>query len=126
VTVILVVVGVPTGVTAVPLNFTVLFADVVLKFKPVIVTDVPTAPLVGLKLVIEGATVKLVELVPVCPPAVTEIGPVVAPDGTVVTMLVVVLDVGIAAVPLNDTLLLVGVVPSKFEPVIVTLVPTAP
>jgi len=42
-------------VAAVPLNMTVLLAGVALKFVPVIVTDVPTSPLVGLKLVIVGA-----------------------------------------------------------------------
>ena len=51
---------------------------------PVIVTDVPTGPLVGVKLVTtgDGMTVKLLALDAV-PVAVTEIGPVVAPDGTV-------------------------------------------
>jgi hypothetical protein len=42
-------------VAAVPLNMTVLLAGVALKFVPVIVTDAPTTPLVGLKLVIVGA-----------------------------------------------------------------------
>jgi hypothetical protein len=122
---LVVVVGFVMVATVLP-NFTVLLAGVVLKFKPVIVTDAPTAPLLGLKLVIEGATVKLVELVPVCPATVIEIGPVVAPDGTVVTILVEVLDVGVAAVPLNFTILLVAVVPSKFVPVMVTDVFVAP
>ena len=46
-------------VAVVPLNFTMLFDA--LKFVPVIVTVVPTPPLVGLKLVIVGAgTVKFV------------------------------------------------------------------
>ena len=54
--VMLVAVGVPVIlVTVVPLNFTVLLAAVVLKFVPVIMTDVPTGPLVGLKLVTVGA-----------------------------------------------------------------------
>jgi hypothetical protein len=66
----------------VPLNFT---AVAPLKFAPVIVTLIPTAPLVGEKLVIDGAgmTVKLLALVPVPPAVVTLIVPVVAPDGTV-------------------------------------------
>ena len=68
--VMLVAVGVPVMlVTVVPLNFTVLLPAVVLKFVPVIVTDVPTGPLFGLKLVIVGieavVTVKLPVLVPV-------------------------------------------------------------
>jgi hypothetical protein len=67
---------------AVPLNFT----DVVpVRFVPLIVTLVPTAPLAGVKLVIVGVkfTVKLVALVAVPAEVVTPIGPVVAPEGTV-------------------------------------------
>ena len=40
----------------VPLNFTILLAGVVSKFVPVIVTDVPTRPLVGVKLVMVAIT----------------------------------------------------------------------
>jgi hypothetical protein len=47
-------VGVPVMFAVVPLNFTVLFAAVVLKFIPVIMTDVPTAPDVGVKVVTVG------------------------------------------------------------------------
>ena len=54
------------------------------KFVPLIVTLVPTGPLVGVTLVIRGATVKLVPLVAVPPGVVTLSGPVVAPAGTVV------------------------------------------
>ena len=39
----------------VPLNFTMLLAGVKSKFVPVIVTEVPIGPLVGVKLVIVGA-----------------------------------------------------------------------
>ena len=57
------------------------------KFIPVIVTELPTAPLAGEKLVIVGGgemTVKFVLLVAVAAPgAVIAIGPVVAPGGTV-------------------------------------------
>jgi hypothetical protein len=51
----------------VPLNLTVLLDGVESKLVPVIVTVVPTPPLVGVKLVIVGTmmTVKLDELVPV-------------------------------------------------------------
>ena len=73
---------------------TVKVADVPLKptsvapvrFVPVIVTDVPTGPLVGAKLVIAAAgavTVKLAVLVAVPPGVVTLSVPVVAPVGTV-------------------------------------------
>jgi hypothetical protein len=49
------------AVAAVPLNFTVLVPWVAPKFVPVIVTDAPTAPDVGERLVILGvpSTVKL-------------------------------------------------------------------
>ena len=49
-----------------------------------IVTAVPAGPLVGVKLVIVGATMKLLALVAV-PPAVTMLtAPLVAPAGTAV------------------------------------------
>ena len=65
-----------------PLNRT---AVAPLKFVPLIVTAVPTGPLVGVKLPIVGAgmTVKLAALVAVPPAVVTLTGPVVAPAGTV-------------------------------------------
>jgi hypothetical protein len=44
-------------VAEVPLNLTVLLVLVVLKLVPVIVTDVPTGPLAGLKLLIVGGVV---------------------------------------------------------------------
>jgi len=47
------------AVAAVVLNFTVLVPWVEPKFVPVIVTDAPTAPVVGDKLLILGKTVKL-------------------------------------------------------------------
>jgi hypothetical protein len=55
------------------------------KFVPVIVTDVPVGPLVGVNDVMVGAgmTVKFAALVAVPPNVVTEIFPVVAPVGTV-------------------------------------------
>ena len=107
-----------------------LLAAVVLKFVPVIVTVAPTTPLVGLKLEMVGdvtvVTVKLVELVAVRPPTVTVIAPVVAPEGTVVEMLVAVgVPLIVAVVPLNFMMLLTAVV-LKFTPVIVTAVATEP
>jgi hypothetical protein len=68
---------------AVPLNRTVVAP---VKFVPLIVTVAPTAPLVGLKLVIVGGlatTVNALALVAVPPGVVTLSGPVVAPAGTV-------------------------------------------
>jgi len=112
------------GVAAVPLNVTVLVPWVVPKFVPVIVTDVPTAPAVGVKLVMLGATVKLTPLL-ATPPTVTTTFPVVAPAGTGATMLVALQLVGAAAVPLKVTVLVPWVAP-KLLPVIVTGVPVAP
>jgi len=103
----------------------VLLLGVALKLVPAIVTVAPTGPLVGLKLVIAGVTVKLALLVAVKPATATVIVPVVAPDGTTTTNCVVVAVETVAAVPLNLTVLLV-LVELKFVPVIVTEAPTAP
>jgi hypothetical protein len=69
-------------VALVPLNFVAVAPE---RFAPVITTLWPTAPLVGEKLVIDGAgtTVKLLALVALPPAVVTLIVPVVAPLGTV-------------------------------------------
>jgi len=48
-----------------------------------------------------GRIVKLVVVVTVLDATVTEIGPVVAPDGTVTVRVLVVAAVTVAAVPLN-------------------------
>jgi hypothetical protein len=69
----------------VPLNCTsVAFG----KSEPVIVTDVPTGPLVGEKLKISGRTVKFSALVAIASGVRTLIGPVVAPEGTVAVICV--------------------------------------
>jgi hypothetical protein len=87
------------------------------------VTIAPAAPLVGVKLLITGVgTVKFEELVPVILLTVTEIGPVVAPNGTDVVMLVVVDAVTTLATPLNSTVLAEGTL-LKSEPVITTTTP---
>ena len=109
------------NVALVPLNFT----DVApVKFVPVIVTLVPTGPLVGAKLAMVGGfvTVKLLLLVAVPSGVVTLRGPVVALAGTVAEICVDELTVNVALVPLNFT----DVAPVKFVPLIVTLVPTGP
>jgi hypothetical protein len=95
------------------------------KFVPLMVTLVPTGPLVGAKLVIVGGlatTVKLLALVAVPPGVVTLIGPVVAPVGTVACIAVAELTTKLALTPLQVT----AVAPVKFVPLIVTLVPTGP
>jgi hypothetical protein len=96
------------------------------KSVPVIVTDVPTGPLVGEKEVTvglaEAVTVKLCELVVVPSGVVTPIGPVVAPGGTVVLILVFEVALNMADTPLNVTL----EAAIRSVPVIVTDVPTGP
>jgi hypothetical protein len=99
------------------------------KFVPEIATDVPATPIVGEKPVMLGGcgAVTVNDAALVAEPAglVTAIGPVVAPVGTVTTMLVVVDDVIVAAVPLNVTVFCAGVA-LKLVPVIVTAVPIGP
>jgi len=115
------------GVAAVPLNLTVLVPWVVPKFVPVIVTEVPTTPDVGFRLVMLGGGTVRVKVTPLLatPPTVTTTLPVVTPAGTGTAMVVALQLVGVAAVPLKVTVLVPWVVP-KFVPAIVTEVPTTP
>src|SRR5437660_522775 len=95
------------------------------KVVPLIVTLVPTGPLVDVKLVIVGAlavTVTLLALVAVPPGVVTLSGPLVAPLGTVAAIEVEEFTVKLALAPLNVT----PVAPLKAVPLIVTLLPTGP
>jgi hypothetical protein len=56
-TVVVILVSVLAVTVAVtPLNFTMLLAGMMLKFEPVMITVVPTCPLVGVKLVIAGTS----------------------------------------------------------------------
>jgi hypothetical protein len=112
------------GAALVPLNVTVLVPCVEPKVVPVIVTDVPTGPDVGDRLVICGVTVKLTPLLAL-PDTVTTTFPVLAPLGTGTTILVLLQLVGVAVVPLNFTVLVPCVDPKLF-PVIVTEAPTGP
>ncbi len=115
------------AVAAVPLNLIVLVPCVAPKFVPVMVTVAPTDPDAGFKLAMLGADVVTVKATPALatPPTVTTTLPVVAPAGTVTTMLVALQLVAVAATPLNVTVLVPAVVP-KFAPVIVTEEPIAP
>ena len=114
------------GVAAVPLNLTVLLPWVAPRFVPAIVITVPTGPLAGVRLVNVGATATVyVSALLARPPTVTTTLPVVAPVGTGTAMLVADQVVGVAAVPLNVTVLVPRVAP-KLVPVIVTVVPTGP
>jgi hypothetical protein len=112
------------GVAAVPLNVTLLLPWVAPKAVPVMVTEAPTAPEVGDKLVMCAVTVKGTPLLATLATVTTTL-PVVAPLGTGTTMEVALQLVGVAVVPLNFTVLLPLVVP-KLAPMIVTEVPTAP
>src|SRR5437879_1541470 len=114
------------GVATAPLNVTVLVPWLAPKFAPMIVTEVPTCPEEGFRPVMLGGgmTVKATPLL-ATPPTVTTTLPVVALLGTGTAMLVAPQLVGVAAVPLNVTVLVPCDVP-KFVPVIVTEVPTCP
>ena len=110
-----------------PLNFTEVAP---VKAVPVITTDVPTGPLVGLKDVTVGTaaavTSKLAALVAVPSAFVTEIGPSVAPAGTVVVIVCGLLIVKVAETPLNFTAVTSGSGPVKLSPLISTDVPMGP
>jgi hypothetical protein len=115
------------GDAVMPLNLRALVPWVAPKLAPVMVTDAPTNPDVGFRLVMLGAgivTVKLTALL-LTPPTVTTTLPVVAPAGTGTTMLDALQLVGDAAVPLKVTVLVPCVAP-KLEPVIVTDTPINP
>ena len=109
------------------MNFTVLVPWVAPKFVPVIVTDVPTAPDVGTRLVIDGGiadtTVKLTPLLKIPLKVSMTMFPVVAPDGTVTVKLFCQLLVTVAGNPLKKT------VPAMFRksvPVTLIEAPTWP
>jgi len=114
------------GVAAVPLNVTVLVPCEVPKLVPAIVTAVPTVAEAGLRLEMLGV-VSTVNASPLlaAPPTVTTTLPLVAPAGTGAVMLVALQPVGVAAVPLNFTVLVPWEAP-KLVPVMVTEAPTAP
>ena len=81
---------------------------IVSKFVPVIVTAVPGMPIVGVKFVMVGeplsvVTVNTSALAADPDGVVTPIGPVLAPEGTVVTILVSFEEVTLAEIPLNVT-----------------------
>jgi len=119
-------------VAVVALNFTELVVKlapltVPLKFVPVILTDVPTGPKVGVNEVIVGAgtgvTVKLVALV-FCPAAVyTWTGPVVAPAGTTAVAPVALGFVGVTRLEVWKR---TPVTVELNVPLIVTVEPTMP
>jgi hypothetical protein len=101
------------GVPATPLNVTVLLPWELPKPLPLIVTDVPTAPEVGDRLVIEGVGAEVTVKTPGSneglprPPGIARtMSPVVAPLGTGTTMLVSLQLLGVPVVLLKVTVLL--------------------
>jgi hypothetical protein len=107
-------------------NFSVPVPWVEPKFVPVIVTDAPTAALVGERLVMLGAATTVNDaLLLFTPLAFTTTLPVVAPVGTVARIDVALQLVIVEAVPLNVTEPDPWLAP-KLAPVIVTDAPTAP
>src|SRR4029434_433549 len=90
------------GVAVVPLNVMVLVPWLAPKLVPVIVTTVPTGPLVGDRLVRLGDMVTANDTpLLASPPTVTTTLPVVAPAGTGTTMLVADHVAGAASAPVN-------------------------
>jgi hypothetical protein len=113
-----------TTAATVPLKVTVLVPWVAPKLVPVMVMDAPTAPAIWLRVLIMAGTTKLNPAL-ATPDTVTTTLPVVAPAGTVTTMLVALQLTTAATVPLKVTVLVPWVAP-KFVPVMVMDVPTAP
>ena len=113
------------GVAAVPPNETVLDPCVAPKFDPLIVTEVPTGPDDGERLLMLGEVTVTFEPLLARLETKTVTLPLDAPTGTGTTMLVALQLVGVAAVPLNETVLDPCVEP-KFVPVIVIETPYAP
>lgn len=113
------------GAAAVPLNVTVLVPWTVPKFVPEMITGTPTAADEDDKPVMlgVGSTVKGAPALDT-PFTVTTTGPVVAAAGTGTTIEIALQLVGVAAVPLKVTVLVLWVGP-KFVPVMVTGVFTA-
>jgi hypothetical protein len=95
-------------------------------FCHVTVSVSPTATVDGLAVTVVAPVVtEYVSALLARPPTVTTTLPVVAPVGTDTAMLVADQLVGVAAVPLNVTVLVPRVAP-KLVPAIVTAVPTGP
>ena len=105
-------------------------ADAPKKPVPVMSTEEPSGPLVGVNEVIvgtgEAVTSKLVTLVAVPSAFITAIGPSLAPAGTVAVILCGLLIVNVAETPLNLTDVTIGSEPVKLSPLITTGAPTGP
>lgn len=114
------------AVEVTPLNEIVFVPWLLPKFVPEIVTEVPTTPDGGLKLVMLGPAINVkVKPLLAIPPTFTTTFPVVAPVGTVTTIPLSAQLVAVAPVPLKVTVL-VPCEPPKFAPEIRTVFPTSP
>ena len=115
------------GVAVVPLNLTVLVPWEAPKLLPLMMTEVPATPDVGLRFVRLGGGTVTLNVTPLLavPPTVTTTLPVVALVGTGTVMLVAPQLVGDAAVPLKVTVLVPWLAP-KFVPATTTGVPMDP
>ena len=97
-----------------------------IKLVPVIVTEVPTRPDVGVKEVIVGESGNTIKLVPdeaIPPGVVTSIAPLEDPDATVA---VIVVELTTVKEEAGVDPIFTEVVPIKLVPVIVTVVPDGP
>jgi hypothetical protein len=94
------------------------------KFDPKMLTAVPETPELGEIAEMTGVTVKTSPFVE-APFTTTVNSPVNAPVGTGATSVVLLHEVGVLGTPLKRTMLVPWLVP-KFEPLIVTAVPTVP
>ena len=114
------------GVPGVPLKVTVLLPWDQPKFFPLIVTETPAAPEVGVRLVMQGVcrTVNLTRLLST-PFTLTTTWPVLAPSGTGTWIESSLQMVGADVIQSNNTVLAPCVLP-KFVPAIVTISPTSP
>jgi hypothetical protein len=114
------------GVTATPPKLTVLVPWLEPKLLPAIVTELPTGPDDGVRLVIPGLTVKFTVLLGT-PPTVTMTGAAPSPRlvGTLKPMLELPQLVGVTETP-PTVRVLVPCVEPKFVPVMVTAMPTPP
>ena len=114
----------PHGLAGAPLKVTV---PVVPRFAPVILTTVPTPPLLGDIPEIVGVAWKVNVCVPDVdtPLTVTTTLPVLPPPGAMTAIEVLLQLLAVAVAPLNVTVLVPCVEP-KFVPAIVTDVPAIP
>jgi hypothetical protein len=97
------------GVVVVPLKVTMLVPCVAPKFIPVMITEVPTKPEDGLRLLMNGdgnVTVKITWLLATAfTTSHSRSFPIGAPAGTGTVMLVSLQLVGVPVMPANDTVL---------------------